>query len=520
MEEKKETLRSLALKEIDRVKWIPQSGYNRIRSMVENRPDWCISRQRVWGVPITVFYCKNCGEIIANKEIFEHIAQLFENYEYGADLWFEKSAEELLPEGYKCPKCGGSEFEKEEDILDVWFDSGSSHAAVLKRRGIPKADMYLEGSDQHRGWFQSSLLEGVASYGEAPYRSVLTHGFTLDEKGRKMSKSLGNVVAPQEVIDRYGADILRLWTVSEDYTEDIKIGDKVLKAIAEDYRKIRNTLRFLLGNLYDFNPDRDALKREELLEFDRWMLSYLQGVVEEIHNFYRQYQFYRAFGRLKSFINRELSAVYLDVLKDRLYVYSPNSRERRSAQTVLWELLTALTTLIAPVLSFTAEEAWQVIRNSIKGDLPESVFLSLMYQPKEEYRDKQLEEVYALLLKLREDVNRALELARRQKLIRHPYEAKVYLELPEELKDIVLPRRDYLPYFLTVSQVEIGTAQGEVVLEGEEIKGLKVGVSPAEGEKCPRCWIYFPSEEFKTLPDGQRVCQRCYKALQEMGFVG
>ena len=515
----KKTLRELALEEIDKVKWIPEAGYKRIRSMVENRPDWCISRQRVWGVPITVFYCKNCGQIIADREIFEHIAQKVENYEFGADIWFEKDVKDLLPEGYKCPNCGGSEFKKEEDILDVWFDSGSSHAAVLKLRGIQKADMYLEGSDQHRGWFQSSLLEGTASYGYAPYKSVLTHGFILDELGRKMSKSLGNIVAPQEIIEQYGADILRLWTVSEDYTEDIKIGKNVIKGVAEDYRKIRNTLRFLLGNLYDFDPDKDALKPEELLEFDRWMLSHLQKVVKEIHNHYREYQFYRAFNRLKAFINRELSAVYLDVLKDRLYVYAPQSKERRSAQTVLWELLIALTTIMAPVLSFTMEEVWQTIRSSIKKDLPESVFLALMYQPKEELVDEKLEEVYKTLLLLREEVNRALEQARRQKLIRHPYEAKVYLNLTEELKKLVEPRLDYLPFFLTVSQVDIENFEGDVVVEGETLKGIKVGVKPAEGEKCPRCWIYYPESEFVELPDGQKVCKRCYKALKEMALI-
>ncbi len=519
MDKEKKTLRELALKEIDRVRWIPESGYKRIRSMVENRPDWCISRQRVWGVPIAVFYCKSCGKPITDPAVFKHVASLVENYEYGADIWFEREAKELLPEGYKCPHCGGDEFEKEEDILDVWFDSGSSHAAVLKRRGINKADMYLEGSDQHRGWFQSSLLEGVASYGFAPYDSVLTHGFILDEKGRKMSKSLGNVVAPQEIIEKYGADILRLWTVSEDYTEDIKIGEKVIKSIAEDYRKIRNTLRFLLGNLYDFNPDRDALKPEELLEFDRWMLSHLQGVVKELHKHFSNYQFYRAFNLLKAFINRELSAVYLDVLKDRLYVYAPASRERRSAQTVLWELLMALTTILAPVLSFTAEEVWQHIRSSIKEDLPESVFLALMYQPKGELIDKKLEKKWKTLLKLREDVNRTLEQARRQKLIRHPYEAKVHLSLPEGLKEIVNSVGDYLPFFLTVSQVETEAFGGEIQLEGEEIKGLKVGVSKAEGKKCPRCWIYFPEEKFVKLPDGQEVCERCFKALKEEGKI-
>ncbi len=519
MEERK-TLRRKALEEIDRVKWIPEAGYKRIRSMVENRPDWCISRQRVWGVPITVFYCKNCGRIVADKEVFEHIANLVENYEYGADVWFEREAKELLPEGYRCPECGSTDFEKEEDILDVWFDSGSSHAAVLRRRAIAKADMYLEGSDQHRGWFQSSLLESVASYGEAPYRSVLTHGFILDEKGRKMSKSLGNVVAPQEVIEKYGADILRLWSVSEDYTEDIKIGDKVIKAIAEDYRKIRNTLRFLLGNLYDFDPSKDSLKPEDLLEFDRWMLSHLQVVLKDVHKHFAEYQFYRAFNRLKAFINRELSAVYLDVLKDRLYVYSPASRERRSAQTVLWELLMALTTVLAPILSFTMEEVWQTVRRSIKTDLPESVFLTEMYLPKEGLIDGNLEEIYRKLLLLREEVNRALEKARREKLIRHPYEAKVILFLPEELKDVVVPRMDYLNYFLSVSQVELSDrVEGDVEIEGEEFKGLRVAVKRAEGEKCPRCWVYFPENEFKELPDGQKVCLRCYKALEEMGYL-
>jgi isoleucyl-tRNA synthetase len=334
-----------------------------------------------------------------------------------------------------------------------------------------------------------------------------------------MSKSLNNIVAPQEIIDKYGADILRLWTVSEDYTEDIKIGQKVIRSIAEDYRKIRNTIRFLLGNLYDFNPDKDSLPPDQLLEFDRWMLSHLQKVVSEIHKFYKQYQFYRAFNLIKAFINRELSAVYLDVLKDRLYVYAPQSRERRSAQTVLWELLMALTTILAPVLSFTMEEAWQSIRSSIKNDLPESVFLALMYQPKEELIDNQLEETYSILLKLREDVNRALEQARREKLIRHPYEAKVYLQLPEQVLKIVKPRLDYLPFFLSVSQVDIENLKGEIVIEGEEIKGLKVGVSRAEGEKCPRCWLYYPEEEFVELPDGQKVCQRCYKALKEMRIV-
>jgi len=522
---KDKSLRQRALEEIEKVEWIPSAGKKRISSMIENRPDWCISRQRIWGVPITVFYCKKCGNIIADKEIFELIAQKVENYEWGADIWFEKSPKELLPENFKCPYCGSEEFEKEKDILDVWFDSGVSHACVLRTRNINKADMYLEGSDQHRGWFQSSLLESVASYGEAPYKIVLTHGFTVDELGRKMSKSLGNVVSPQEIIEKYGADILRLWVVSEDYTEDIKLGNKVLRAIAEDYRKIRNTLRFLLGNLYDFEPEKDRVEQEKLLELDRWIISHLQIVLDNLHREYSQYQFYRAFNILKNFINRELSAVYLDIVKDRLYTYAPNSLERRSCQTALWELLMALTTIIAPVLSFTAEEVWQNIRK-IKKDLPESVFLSEIYKPNEDLIDKKLEEIYDNLLKLRYEVNRGLENARRKGIIRHPYEARVLISIENEnLKKILEERKEWINIFFSVSELEIISKEDlekldiPVKLRGEELKELELGIDKAKGIKCPRCWLYFPEEKFKSLPDGQKVCEKCYKALKAIGLL-
>ncbi|MFN3788389.1 MAG: isoleucine--tRNA ligase, partial [Sulfurihydrogenibium azorense] len=299
------TLRGEALKEIERVRWIPPYGQNRIKSMVENRPDWCISRQRSWGVPITVFYCQDCGEIVKDMEVFQHVANLVRNNEYGADIWFEKEAKELLPEGYRCKKCGSQNFKKEEDILDVWFDSGVSHAAVLKYGEWEElkwpADMYLEGSDQHRGWFQSSLLESVASYNRAPYDSVLTHGFTLDEKGRKMSKSAGNVVAPEKVINEYGADIIRLWVVTEDYTEDIKIGFNLIKRISEDYRKIRNTFRFFLGNLYDFNPSQDKVEYKDMLELDRWILSKLQGLIQLSDKAYEEGKFHKIYHSVKNF---------------------------------------------------------------------------------------------------------------------------------------------------------------------------------------------------------------------------
>ena len=505
------TLRQRALEEIERVKWIPEYGKNRIKSMVENRPDWCISRQRFWGVPITVFYCDNCGEIIKDREVFERVAELVENSEKGSDIWFELSPSQLLPEGYRCPKCGGDSFTKEEDILDVWFDSGCSHAAVVRPLGFSKADLYLEGSDQHRGWFQASLLESVGSYLEAPYKAVLTHGFIVDEKGRKMSKSLGNVISPQEVVKEFGADILRLWVVSEDYTEDVKLGKNLLKKIADDYRKIRNTLRFIIGNLYDFNPENDSVPFEKLHHFDKWILSELQNLLEKIHENYGKYLFYRVHNTIKNFIITTLSAIYLDVLKDRLYVYSPASWERRSAQTALWHLLIALTTSVAPYLSFTAEELWEHVRK-IDPSLPESVFLYEMPKPDEKLKDEEVLKDYETLLKVRDEVMRVLEVARKEKgIIKHPYEAKVYIKADEDLEKLLKKYEDYLNFFFTVSQVELAEG-GEISLEGEEIP-VKVGVKKAEGKKCPRCWIYYPEEEFEGC-----VCKRCAKALYDMGI--
>ncbi|NPA17276.1 isoleucine--tRNA ligase [Persephonella sp.] len=510
------TLRGEAIREIERVKWIPEWGENRIKSMVENRPDWCISRQRSWGVPIAVFYCKKCGETISDMEVFEHVASLVENDPYGADIWFEKSPKELLPEGFRCPKCGSDEFDKEEDILDVWFDSGVSHAAVLKGNFWEElrwpADMYLEGSDQHRGWFQSSLLEGVASYGRAPYDSVLTHGFILDEKGRKMSKSLGNVIAPEKVIKQYGADILRLWVVSEDYTEDIKIGMNLLKGIADDYRKIRNTFRYFLGNLYDFNPETDSVPYDQMLEIDRWMLSRLQRVIDLSHASYSNHRFHRIYHEIKRFMIVDLSAIYLDILKDRLYVYAPDSVERRSAQTVLYNLLTSLAKMLAPILSFTMEEIWGYVRE-INTNVRESIHLEEMPVLNQDVVNPELEKIYQQLLRIRDDVLKALEEARKEDIIRHPYEARVILNLPDEYRKLVEERIDWIKFFFTVSQVELSDKpEGRVVIEGENVKGSVVAVDRARGEKCPRCWIYDES----VGRDGQRVCDRCASQLEKM----
>ena len=504
-----QTLREKALEEIDKVKWIPDYGKNRISSMVENRPDWCISRQRYWGVPIAVFYCKKCGKVADEREVFEHVADLIEKSEHGSDVWFEKSEKELLPEGYRCKSCGGDEFKKEEDILDVWFDSGCSHASVIRPIGFDRADMYLEGSDQHRGWFQASLLESVGSYGHAPYKSVLTHGFTVDEKGRKMSKSVGNVVSPQEIIGKFGADILRLWVASEDYSEDVKLGKGIIKNLVEDYRKIRNTLRFLLGNLYDFDPAKDKVNYSDLHHFDRWMVSYLQGVISEVHRHYSNYTFHRVYHLIRNFCTTTLSSLYLDVLKDRLYVYAPDSWERRSAQSVLWDLALFLTTSVAPFLSFTAEEVWEHLRD-IDKTLPESVFLSEMPRPQEDLVDKSLLEDYDKLLKHRDEVLSALELARKEGIIRHPYEAKVYIDAEGEDLELLKKYEDYLTFFLTVSQLEF-TKGGDVVHEGET---LRVGVSHAEGNKCPRCWVFYPQDRFVG-----EVCERCCNALKEMGHA-
>lgn len=511
------TLRGEALKEIEKVEWIPSYGKNRIKSMVENRPDWCISRQRSWGVPIAIFYCQECKTIVDDEEVFNHIADIIRNNPYGADIWFEKDPAELLPKGYRCKNCHNDKFIKEEDILDVWFDSGVSHASVLKFGEWSElkwpADMYLEGSDQHRGWFQSSLLESVASYETAPYKSVLTHGFTLDEKGRKMSKSAGNVVPPEKVVNEYGADILRLWVVTEDYTEDIKIGFGLIKKIAEDYRKIRNTFRFFLGNLYDFDPSK-LVEYRDLLEIDRWMLSRLQIVLEQSYKAYREYRFHRIYHTIKNFMIVDLSAIYLDILKDRLYVYAPDSIERRSAQTVLWYLLRSLSKLLAPILSFTMEEVWQYVRK-IDNSLKESIHLETMEPINEGFVDKNLEDIYSKLLDVRDDVLKALEEARKKELIRHPYEAKIILKLPKDYREIVENRREWIKFFFTVSQVELSEdIQTDVVIDSQSLKEGKVGVKKADGEKCPRCWIY----DISVGKNGQKVCDRCLNELVRMNI--
>ncbi len=501
-------LRRRALEWIDRVEWIPNWGRERIHNMVAHRPDWCISRQRSWGVPITVFTCEDCGELLAGPEIFEHVTALFEKE--GADCWFSLDPAELMPEGTRCARCNGSRFKKETDILDVWFDSGASYAAVLERRSDlnAPADLYLEGSDQHRGWFHSSLLEAVGTRNTAPYKSVLTHGFVVDGQGYKMSKSLGNVIAPGEIIQQYGAEILRLWVAAEDYRDDIRISQDILKRLSEAYRRIRNTCRFLLGNLHDFDPAADRVPYDRMDELDRFALHQLQGLIGRVREAYDRFEFHRVYHALHNYCVVDLSAFYLDILKDRLYTTAPASPKRRSAQTALHEILTSLLELMAPVLCFTADEAW--------GYLPqgagETVHLQSFPQVDSARVDASLEERWQAILNLRTDVQRALEGARQAKVIGHPLDARVALVLPEPLGETLAGQEELLRSVFIVSEVSLVEEKDiEEAVEGVETPGLRIRVEPAVGLKCERCWVR--AQSVGQFADHPTICHRCYPEL-------
>ncbi len=501
-------LRSRALKGIDKVEWIPRWGRERIYGMVESRPDWCISRQRSWGVPITVFYCSACGFVLMDKDTIDHIARRFEKE--GADSWFSLPASELLPESTKCSQCGGKEFEKEEDILDVWFESGVSHAAVLETSDSLywPADLYLEGSDQHRGWFQSSLLAAMGTRGAAPFRIVLTHGFVVDGKGEKLSKSKGNVIPPEEIINKYGADILRLWVAAEDYREDIRLSEEILKRMTEAYRRIRNTFRFLLGNLYDFDPKKDSVNYQELLEIDRFLLYRLNQLIARIRQAYDEFEFHIIYHSLQNFCVVDLSSFYLDILKDRLYTFSANSPARRSAQTVIWEITLALARLIAPILSFTAEDVWSYLH----GNQQQSVHGAGFPEVKKEHLDDHLAGRWEQLLQVRQEVLKALEQARQQKLIGSSLEAKINIQSPEKLHSFLKGYLQELPALFIVSQVTLEHNLDEEGYESQEIKGLKIQVLRAEGQKCERCWNYCTS--VGTDKEHPHICERCLRVLK------
>jgi isoleucyl-tRNA synthetase len=500
-------LRQQSLAAIGEVQWVPRWGRERIFGMIENRPDWCVSRQRSWGVPITVFYCEKCGEALADGKTMHHVADLFETG--GSDQWFEREAAELLPAGTHCPKCGHGSFRKESDILDVWFDSGVSHAAVLERRPYlaTPADLYLEGSDQHRGWFHSSLLAAVGTRGIAPYKAVLTHGFVVDGAGKKMSKSQGNVVAPDEVIKKFGAEILRLWVAAQDYRDDIRISPEILQRLSDAYRRIRNTARYILGNLDGFDPVADAVPDGDLLEIDRWALSKLEGLVGRVERAYEEYEFHILYHAVHNFCSVEMSAFYLDVLKDRLYTAPRQSLARRSAQTAMYRILDALTRLIAPVLSFTADEIWW----AMPGEREPSVHLARFPRFETSLLDAELEARYERLLAARSDVAKALELARNEKLIGSSLEARVLIAPPAgEWRDLLERYAAELPTLFIVSQAELVDALAEGV-DGEAVPGLKVGVEKARGEKCERCWTY--AETVGESDAHPTVCHRCREAL-------
>ena len=523
-----EGFREAALSAIAQVNWLPQQGENRIRSMVSQRSDWCISRQRSWGVPIPVFYDEETNEPLLTPDTIAHVQNIIA--EKGSDAWWELSTEELLPPEYRD---NGRTYRKGTDTMDVWFDSGSSWAAVAKRREelTYPVDMYLEGSDQHRGWFQSSLLTSVATQGVAPYKTVLTHGFVLDEKGYKMSKSLGNVVDPAVIIEGgknqkkeppYGADILRLWASSLDYSADVPIGQGILKQLADAYRKIRNTVRFLLGNLHDFDPKTDGILDEQLPELDRYMLHRTSEVFEEITAAFEEYEFFRFFQTVQNFCVVDLSNFYLDVAKDRLYISHPNSLRRRSCQTVLAIIVENLARAIAPVLCHTAEDIWQ----NLPYPTPhKSVFASGWIPQETGWKDTELGEYWTKLREIRGEVNKVLEQARTEKLIGASLEAKVLLYVPDtQLREKLAKMNpsdavgeamhvDELRYLFLASQVELldNPDAAQNASYHSETEAVSVGIVKAEGEKCDRCWNY--STTVGTYESDPLICDRCYHAL-------
>ncbi|MCF8055340.1 MAG: isoleucine--tRNA ligase [Desulfocapsa sp.] len=512
-------LQKKALVEIENVKWTPSWGMQRIHSMVENRPDWCLSRQRTWGVPITVVSCVSCGEVVKDEALVARIDELFR--EEGADAWFRHELSDFLPAGTTCVSCGASEFKKEEDILDVWFDSGTSHAAVCEARKELRspADLYLEGSDQHRGWFQSSLLTSVGTRGHAPYKGVLTHGYVVDGQGKKMSKSIGNVVAPGEVIEKFGAEILRLWVSSEDYRDDVKVSDDILKQVADSYRKIRNTIRYMLGNLTDFNPESHSVAFEEMEEIDRWALGKFEELREKVTAAYDQYEFHPIHQALNYFCGTTMSAFYLDILKDRLYCSGTDSPLRRSAQTVLHEILGGLLKLMSPVLTFTTAEAWESFKGlDENAPLEESIFFTEFPSPVPERRDPAQEERWGKLIRVRSEITKALETARREKIVGHPLEAEVLLEIEGEWTDFIKEEWAQVKDVCIISALTPCADRSSLAdlafHVSEEIPGLAVAVRAAKGEKCERCWTR--STFVGTDAEHPQLCLRCLQVVTAM----
>lgn len=507
----KQGLRQAALESINSVQWIPSWGKERIYGMIEKRPDWCISRQRAWGVPLTVFFCNDCDGIVISQEIIDHVAGIVEKH--GVDMWFTESEDKLLPPGTLCPHCGGTGFRKETDILDVWFDSGVSYAAVMEKRPYlnSPADLYLEGSDQHRGWFHSSLLCSVGTRGNAPYKQVLTHGFVVDGEGKAMHKSAGNVISPEELIKTYGAEIIRLWVAGEDYRDNIRLSTEILQRLTEAYRRIRNTCRYLTGNLHDFDPDTDRIPYREMEELDRFALHRLQELSRTVMKAYEEFEFHQIYHGLHNFCVLDLSSFYLDITKDRVYTAAAGSKQRRSAQTAMHEILEVLVRLMAPILSFTADELWQYMKGS---DRSPSVHMNLFIPVREEYMDQELAARWELILTIRREVSRVLETARREKQIGHSLDAAVTLGCPSDLLDKLSRYKDSLRSVFIVSSAELVPAeQLEGASVSEIIPGLKVHVSPSPAPKCDRCWVHDGT--VGSHADHPAICSRCHGALRE-----
>lgn len=501
-------LRQAALEAIQSVRWMPSWGEERISNMIANRPDWCISRQRVWGVPIIVFYCEKCGEPLTDRKVLDRVVELFEKHT--ADVWYERSAAELAGPDARCGRCGAREFRKENDILDVWFDSGSSHLAVLtEANGLPwPSDLYVEGGDQYRGWFHSSLLVGVGLKGRAPYRHCATHGWTLDSEGRAMSKSLGNYIAPEEIIQKHGAEVLRLWVCSVEFTDDVRISETILARLSEAYRKLRNTFRYALGNLSDFDPRKDAVPAAEMLELDQWILFRAEDLVRNCRAWYDAFEFHRVYHAVYDFATSDLSALYFDVLKDRLYTAAPRSRARRSAQTALYRLTYALARLLAPILSFTTEEVWTHLPKP--AGAPGSVHLALFPEPEElteglTARHRARAQNWERLVGVRESVLKQLEVARQEKFIGAPLEARVRLRANGDLYPLLAEYAAELPALFIVSQVSLEQQGGEP---------LSVQVERAAGGKCERCWKY--TTDVGANPDFPTICAACAEAVTEI----
>ncbi len=499
--------RQEALKAIDeQVQWIPKWGHDRIYNMIADRGDWVISRQRAWGVPIPIYYCDHCGEHIINDDTISSLQEWFAKE--GSNAWWAHEAKELLPAGFTCPSCGHDSFHKETDIMDVWFDSGSSWSGVLEQNGmdVPCA-MYLEGSDQHRGWFNSSLLTGIATRGHAPYNAVLTHGFVVDGEGRKMSKSVGNTVAPSDIIDVHGADVMRLWVSSADYQADVRLSKDIVKQLAEVYRKIRNTFRFLLGNLDNFNPNTDKVAYKDLTELDRWALHRLEEVRQKVTNAYENYEFHILYHTIHNFCTVDLSSFYLDVLKDTMYAEKENNVARRSAQTAIYEILTTLVKMVSPVLSFTAEEVWQYMPK--EDGMEESVMLADWPQGHAEHVDEELSARWATMLDLRSEMTKALEGARRDKAIGHSLDASITVYVDGDAYQALTGFGSSLASLLIVSEAHVVEGRDKAPASAVTVEDgvLSIVVTPSELEKCERCWIH--RDTVGQDGDHPTLCARC-----------